>query len=60
MPGQILTTPANCRRHAAECARIAAIPEMTLHREALLIIAAQWRKIADDTEAAARLIEIEQ
>jgi hypothetical protein len=54
VPDKILTTPANCRAHAAECERIAAVPEMAVHREALLIIAAQWRKIADVLEAKAR------
>jgi hypothetical protein len=53
-PAKILSTPANCRRHAAECERIAAVPEMAAYREALLVIAAQWRKIADDLEANAR------
>jgi hypothetical protein len=51
-----LTTPAECRAHATECDRIAAIPGMEAHRNQFLVIASNWRKIADEIEAAARRI----
>ena len=50
------TTPAECRAYAAECDRIAAIPAMEAHRNQFLVIASNWRKIADEIESNARRI----
>jgi hypothetical protein len=57
MPGSLddpFSTPADCRKRAAECERLAAMPSMKPHRETFRIIAANWRKIADDIEARER------
>jgi len=50
------TTPAECRAYAAECDRIAAIPAMEAHRNQFLVIASNWRKIADEIESNARRV----
>jgi len=51
---ELANTPATCRERATEFERLAGLPGIGTDRARLLSLAATWRDIADDIEAAAR------
>jgi hypothetical protein len=50
-----MNTPEEYRQRAADCERVAAETSSADVRETMLEVAARWRRLADEDEAASRL-----